>query len=66
VATLNDPNQKFKGLFRGSLFLQTLAAHYTAISGAIKVESMDASAPERMPFAAFGISAAAVLFPCLY
>ncbi|KAN0107709.1 hypothetical protein V8E52_009876 [Russula decolorans] len=51
---------KFKGLFRGSLFLQTLAAHYTAISGAIKVESMDASAPERMPFAAFGISAAAV------
>ncbi|KAN0109337.1 hypothetical protein V8E52_009381, partial [Russula decolorans] len=51
---------KFKGLFRGSLFLQTLAAHYTAISGAIKVESMDTSAPERMPFAAFGISAAAV------
>ncbi|KAN0107638.1 hypothetical protein V8E52_009957 [Russula decolorans] len=51
---------KFKGLFRSSLFLQTLAAHYTAISGAIKVESMDASAPERMPFAAFGISAAAV------
>ncbi|KAF8495461.1 hypothetical protein F5888DRAFT_1635530 [Russula emetica] len=51
---------KFKGLFRGPLFIQTLAAHYTAISGAVKVTSMDPYAFERMPFAAFGISAAAV------
>ncbi|KAF8488816.1 hypothetical protein F5888DRAFT_1809375 [Russula emetica] len=51
---------KFKGLFRGPLFIQTLAAHYTAISGAVKVTSMDPYTFERMPFAAFGISAAAV------
>ena len=51
-------------LFHGPFFIQTLATHYTIISGAVKVKSMDPYAFKRMPFATIGISAAVVFLIC--
>ena len=55
-------NQPYKSLFRGPLIIQTLAAHFSAVSGAVKISSIDPYASDKAPFGAIGLAAAAVLF----
>jgi hypothetical protein len=54
-------SQDYKGLFHGPFVLQTFAAHFTAIVGAVKVPSIGSGAsPSKQPTAALAMSAAAV------
>jgi hypothetical protein len=48
-------------MFRGPLVVQTLAAHYTAMCGAVKVPSIaDAKSDEALPYNALAMATASV------
>ena len=53
--------QKWKGMLRGPLVIQTFAAHYTAVSGVLKVLGVeDPNSPLKKPTGGLGLAAAAV------
>ncbi|KAH9954837.1 hypothetical protein BGW80DRAFT_1566494 [Lactifluus volemus] len=54
-----DP-KKYKGLFRGELVIKTLACHFVATKGAIKVRGLALEAEQLNAKAAVALSAAAV------
>jgi hypothetical protein len=58
---LCDAIQKWKGLFRGPLVLQTFAAHLVAIEGSQKISGLHIpELPFQGPIGALGLAAAAV------
>src|SRR5215471_8841048 len=53
--------QEYKGLFRSPFIVQTFAAHFTAIQGAVKVPLIgDPHSPDTLPTCGLALSAAAV------
>jgi hypothetical protein len=52
--------QEYKGLFRGELVIKTLACHFSATKGAIKVRGLALEAEQLNAKAAVALSAAAV------
>lgn len=57
--TSNNP-QKWRGLFRGPFFLQTFAAHLSAIDGAARIPDLHDKPSPPGPVGAIGLAAASV------
>ena len=51
----------FKGMFRGPLVLQTFGAHWTAVTGARKLDGVDdPNRPVGKPIRGLGLAAASI------
>jgi hypothetical protein len=55
------PSKEFKHLFRGPFILKTFGAHFTAITGSVKVQALgNLDDAKNYPFGGLGLSAAVV------